>query len=152
MRSTKQILEWLGGLAIIASLLLVAYEIRQNTNALSAQAIFDLNQSFTASLTLIAADADYSRLFRKGDEDPDSLDDDEWYRYEYAVWADLNNYDSAYAFYAKGILSADELNVFMSSYCVEIQKPGYEKFLSINADIHIGGFQAYADGFCNSDI
>ena len=43
MDSLKGNLELVGVLAVVMSLLFVAYEIRQNTNTAAAQAVFELN-------------------------------------------------------------------------------------------------------------
>ena len=151
MRSTKSIIEWLGGLAVITSLLLVAYEIRQNTNAISAQAIFDINQKGDDILLLSATDAELARLFRNGDRDPDSLDDDELYRYRYYVWVNLNMYEAVAAFHQKGIISDEEYRPWLVEYCVTTSQAGFQRFISTIAPIRVASFRQDADKFCKSD-
>lgn len=45
MTSAKDKLEIVGIVAVIVSLLFLAYEIRQNTHTSAAQAIFELNEA-----------------------------------------------------------------------------------------------------------
>ena len=56
MDSLKGKVELVGILAVVLSLLLVAYEIRQSTFTAAAQAVFELNESGRASLFLKATD------------------------------------------------------------------------------------------------
>ncbi len=46
----KQLLELMSIIAVILTLILVAYEIGQNKNAMAAQAVFEINDSGRESL------------------------------------------------------------------------------------------------------
>jgi hypothetical protein len=149
--SLKGILEWFGGLAVIASLLLVAFEIRQNTNAVSAQALYDLNETGREMLLMLATDAELARLFRLGDSNPDALDSDEWYRYQYYVWANLNMYESVWSYHRSGIIGDDYFEPWMVDYCLAVSEAGFKRVMANIAAVHSSEFRKEADSWCQSN-
>ena len=68
---------YFGGVTVVASLLLVAWEIRQNTVALSAQALQELNAMANETLLTDAENDQLSSVLEKGDDDLSSLSDAE---------------------------------------------------------------------------
>jgi len=147
----RERLEWLGGIAVIASLLLVAYEIRQNTNAVSAQAVYDLNETGKEMLLMLATDAELARLFNLGDSDPDALDSDEWYRYRMYVWANLNMYESAWGYYERGIIGDDFMDGVKEDYCQKISQAGYKRAMTTLEAWEVTDFLESANDWCISD-
>ena len=122
-------MEWIGGLAIVASLLLVAFEIRQNTNAIAAQAVFDLNQSANQELLMLAADPEMSRLVNLGNTDPDALNSEEMIRYRSYVWAVLNQFESAWVVDQRGIVNDEEIESWSVDYCRFISVKGVKRVM-----------------------
>ena len=148
--NTKELFEWIGGAAIIVSLLLVAYEIRQNTNAVSAQAFYDLNQHASTTMQLIATNEEFAMLFKKGDTNPDDLTELELFRYRSAVYADMNLYEAAYFYFEKGIIEQREYEAYLATYCDEMQLPGYKKTVEELGHVHLGAFFESANAHCAS--
>ena len=60
MTSAKDELELIGFVAVVVSLLILGYEIRQNTETSAAQAIFELNESARQTLFQEATDPIYN--------------------------------------------------------------------------------------------
>lgn len=127
MASPKEKLEWLGVIAVLASLLLVAFEIRQNTNVVSAQAIYDLNNAGNEMLMTLVTDPELGRLVSVGDSNPDGLDSDEWYRYRMYVWANLNMYEAGWGYHERGILDDSYVIALKDELCQKISQPGYKR-------------------------
>ncbi len=144
-------LEWVGGIAVIASLLLVAFEIRQNTNAISAQAVYDLNESAKEMLLILATDAELARLMHLGGSDPDALDSDEWYRFRMYVWANLNMYESAWDYYRRGIVGDGYMEGWKVDYCETISLPGFKRALTTLDPVQATEFQKSVNDWCVSD-
>ena len=69
----KNIAEFVGLASIVTSLVLVAYELRQNTAISTAQAITGLNSALDASYRARAQDAALDKLVIEGHSDPDAL-------------------------------------------------------------------------------
>ena len=104
IKSIKQHLELITGVAVIVSLLIVAYEIRQSTNALAAQGVYDLNESARQTLLLQATDEELSMLILKARHDRESMTDLEWLQYSRFVWSLTNMYESAWTFQDRGLI------------------------------------------------
>jgi hypothetical protein len=129
MTSLREKLEWLGGAAIVLSLLLVALEIRQNTNALAAQAVFELNDASNEKLMALATDPEMSRLVALGDADPDSLSDEEEFRYRRYVLVWLNQFESVWFFDQRGVVSEEEIESWRRSFCSFTAIEGHRRFI-----------------------
>ena len=136
---------------MIASLLLVAFEIRQNTNAISAQAVYDLNESGNEMLMILATDAEFARLMRLGGIDPDALDSDEWYRFRMYVWANMNMYEAAWAYYQRGIVGDGYMEGWKVDYCETISLAGFKRALTTIDSVQATEFQELAKDWCVSD-
>ena len=126
MSTNKERLEWLGAIAVVASLLLVAFEIRENTNTAKAQAVYDLIQMGNEMLMTVGADAEYGRIVNLGNSNPNELDLDEWFRYQRYVWANLNLAEAVWGYYERGFLDDSLLVAFKHEHCVKTAQPGYQ--------------------------
>lgn len=114
---------YFGGVTVVASLLLVAWEIRQNTVALTAQALQDLN-AMANEILLTAADNDQlSSVLEKGDDDLSSLSDAEYRQYWSYSYGLINGLDAAYGFYQRGILSEKDFSGWRNYTCEYLAAP-----------------------------
>ena len=114
---------YFGGVTVVASLLLVAWEIRQNTIALSAQALQDLN-AMANDILLTAADNDQlASVLEKGDDDLSSLSGAEYRQYWSYNYALINGLDAAFGFYQRGILSEDDFSGWRTYTCEYLEAP-----------------------------
>lgn len=108
---------YFGGATVVASLLLVAWEIRQNTVALTAQSLQDLNAMANEILLTAAESAQLSEVLVKGDEDLSSLtgaERSQYWAYNYGV---INAMDAAFGFYQKGILDEADYSGWRTYTC-----------------------------------
>ena len=94
MDSIKGKIELVGIFAVVLSLLLVAYEIRQSTDTAAAQAVFELNEAGRQSLFLQSTDPDLMELIILAEDDLDALTDVQQQKYRRWVFAFLNLYES----------------------------------------------------------
>ena len=69
----KDVFEGIGIVAIVASLILVAMELRQNTNVAQANALFQLSAALDDSYRRRAQDPALAQLIKDGHDDKDSL-------------------------------------------------------------------------------
>ena len=96
MTTVKDKLELVGIVAVVVSLLILGYEIHQNTDTSAAQAIFELNESARQTLFQEATDPDLVTLIRQAEQDFDALSERERYMYGRWVFAHLNLFESAW--------------------------------------------------------
>ena len=134
MNSTKDKLEFVGVIAVVISLLFLAFEIRQNTNTAAAQAIFDLNESARQTQFLEATDLNLVPLIIKAEEDFDALNEVERYRYRRWVFGYLNLFESAWAHHHRGVISDGEMDAWQLAYCNYMSRASFRRVAeSINA-------------------
>ncbi|HET6565757.1 MAG TPA: hypothetical protein VFG52_10125 [Xanthomonadales bacterium] len=108
---------YFGGATVVASLLLVSWEIRQNTVALSAQALQDLNSMANEILLAAAENGQLSEVLEKGNQDISSLTGAEYQQYWGYNYALMNSLDAAYGFYQRGILSEEDYSGWRTYTC-----------------------------------
>ena len=90
MTSVKDKLELIGIVAVIVSILILGYEIRQNTDTSAAQAVFELNESARQTLFQEATDPNLASLISKAEKDLEALSELERYMYGRWVFAHVN--------------------------------------------------------------
>ena len=148
MASLRENLEWIGGAAVVMSLLLVAFEIRQNTNALAAQAVFELNQAGRDNLFMQVSDRELTGILAKAESDPDSLTAEERFIYHPWVFSLLNWYESAWNQHIRGIISDDDMDGWISDYCQKVSVKAFQT--EMNAiGAHSRQFLADASQWCD---
>ena len=114
---------YFGGATVVASLLLVAWEIRQNTVALSAQALQDLNAMANEILLSAAENDQLSQVLDKGNQDLSSLTGAEYQQYWGYSYASINALDAAHGFYQRGIISEEDFSGWRTYTCEYLRKP-----------------------------
>ncbi len=114
---------YFGGATLVASLLLVSWEIRQNTVALSAQSLQDLNAMANEILLTAAGNDQLSSVLEKGDDDLSSLSDAEYRQYWSYSYGLINGLDAAHGFYQRGILSEKDYSGWRTYTCEYLGTP-----------------------------
>jgi hypothetical protein len=80
---TKTIVEVTAAIGVLAGLIFVGLELRQNSSAVRAETMLGLNDSTTEYTLLLASDRDLNRLVRKARADLSSLDETESSQFYY---------------------------------------------------------------------
>jgi hypothetical protein len=138
-----------GGATVVASLLLVAWEIRQNTVALSAQALQDLNSMANEILLSAAENEQLSQVLEKGNQDLSSLTGAEYQQYWGYNYALINSLDAAHGFYQKGILSEEDYSGWRTYTCDYLRGQSVQEIWNRDKATFGGDFAAYVARECN---
>jgi hypothetical protein len=77
--------EIVGALAVFLTLIYLAIQIRQNTRAVQASAIDSANSQVSTIRMHIFSDSEVANIYRRGNEDPTSLDADDSIRYRLMI-------------------------------------------------------------------
>jgi hypothetical protein len=110
-------LEIVGLVAVIVSVLLLAWEIRQNTQTATAQAMLDLNAMANEVLSAEAQSAQLAAVLVKGEEDLSSLSPAEYRQFQSHVYTMINAIDAAYGFFTEGILDEADFSGWRDFTC-----------------------------------
>ncbi|HKI83611.1 MAG TPA: hypothetical protein VKA63_04675 [Candidatus Krumholzibacteria bacterium] len=97
-------LEILGLATVVVSVLLLAWQIRQNTQTATAQAMLNLNTMANEVLSAEAQSAQLAAVLVKGEEDLESLSPVEYRQFQSHVYASINAIKAAHGFFTEGIL------------------------------------------------
>ena len=87
--------ELVGGVAVVASLIYVGLQVRQNTSALRANAAQGFADSINGAILLTASGGEPTRAWRLASEAPSSLSGDERVCADFMCIAAFQSYDSA---------------------------------------------------------
>ncbi len=148
MATLKDNLEWLAGAAVVMSLLLVAFEIRQNTNALAAQAVFELNQAGRDNLFMQVSDRELAGMLERAESDPNSLTAEERYIYRLWVFSRVNLFESAWNHHTRGIISDDDMEGWKSDFCNAVSVKAFQTEMS-TIDAHSPMFLSDISQWCD---
>ena len=146
--SRKEIVELFGGIAIVASLLIVAYELRQNTAVATAQAVSDTGGVIDASYRARAQNAVLDELIDNGHSAPDQLSDRE--KSQFFAWmrADMNGAEAVWFYYKKGIIPANDFDGYVAAFCDRVTTPGGSQWWHTEAKFFAAGFREDIDSWC----
>ncbi len=125
-------IEFIGVIAVVLSLLFVAYEVRQNTNTAAAQAVFELNEAGRQTQFMQVSDPEIAKLVLLGQSDPQALTELQQFQYSRWVFSFLNLYESAWTYHQRGIISDQELEGWKTDYCQKVSMDLFNrKFMAI---------------------
>jgi hypothetical protein len=146
--SWKGVVEFVGMLSIVASLLLVAYELRQSTALATAQATFDLNTRLDDGYRLRSQDATLDELIETGHQDPDSLNARE--RSQFYAWlrADMNVFEAVWFYYLNGFIEQADLDGWRASICSRVSTPGGKRFWEREVRYFANSFRNAIEDWC----
>ena len=95
----------IGAIAVVISLIYVALQIRQNTNAVRSATAQSVHEHFANWYHLIAADAELSRIAANGLRDYQSLSENERTRFIAAFMSFLSYSQNAFLKWRQGLLA-----------------------------------------------
>ena len=124
MEKLNQWLTLFANLGVLVGIVFLAYELRQTTDALAAQSILELNLATNAEMSLIAGDESMAEIEVKAKSGIGELSPVELERYKWSWFAAFNTYETAYLFYAKGLISEQEYNTYYDATCRGLASPG----------------------------
>ena len=130
MTSVKDKLELIGIVAVIVSILILGYEIRQNTDTSAAQAVFELNESARQTLFQEATDPNLAALISKAEKDLEALSERERYMYGRWVFAHVNLFESAWRYNRRGVISDAEMEGWKTAFCGYMARTSFQQVVN----------------------
>jgi hypothetical protein len=105
--SIVETMELVANLSVIAGLVFLAFQVRQNTAAVQAQTLQSLVESSASFLENLARDPESQTIVRKLATNPDEVTEDDAFRVALLMRAQMTRYQSAYLQWQKGSLSEE---------------------------------------------
>ena len=95
--------EFLGGIAVVVSLIYLAGQIRQNSRLLEASAADAMMQNVFQSTVLLAQDGEVSRIFWDGIADRDGLSEADQRRFDPLLSMQFQGYSQQHEYSLRGL-------------------------------------------------
>jgi len=121
-----KIAEIFGGIAIIASLIFVGYELRQTTLQLQLNSDIDADMMNIGLSIRIAENPELSNLVYRGERQPETLSDEQMVRFVIIAMSRLAIWENTYGSYLIGNISEEDWLVWDAFYRLRWNMPGYE--------------------------
>lgn len=135
----------LGAAGVVASLLYLSRQIRQNTDAVRAssyQAIVDGNAAF---LLALAQDASLTALFVRGSNSPTELPPEEQLRFSALLGQIVARFDLALHLHQQRFIDADVLETLFRMLESNLQSPGGRAWWRVNQRLCSDQFRRFVE-------
>ncbi len=138
--------EFLGGIAVVVSLIYLASQIRQNSRlmrASTASATIATNADFSG---LVVQDSEVARIFREGMADRSSLSEDDMQRFDCLLAISFTGHNQEYQFVADGVIGRAVWENRIRSMRRLLRLPGYRQWWTEWGDLYSDEFRSLIDG------
>jgi hypothetical protein len=120
-----KIAEIAGGIAIIASLIFVGYELRQASQQLRLSSDIDADMTNAGLSIRIAESPELSDLVYRGEQKPETLSDEQMHRFANIALPRLAMWENTYDSYLLGNVSEEDWLAWDIFLRLRFNKPGY---------------------------
>jgi hypothetical protein len=135
-----------GVVAVLASLIFVGLQIRQNTRALKATSHHAVTDSFNAINNLIVSDPKMARLWRLGMAGMEGFDEDERVSFSFMALAYMRIFETLYYQYSNGTLDKKLFDAELKTLKWSVTNPGFRAWWAVNPISLSAEFRAFIDG------
>lgn len=99
--------DFIGGIAVVFSLVYLAFQIRRNTQTVQAGTVQAATQAFSEIMELMARDAELLRIFDSGTHDFKALSKEDRLRFSSLMGAIIHRFENLVAQTENGLLPRD---------------------------------------------
>ena len=135
-----------GVVAVLASLIFVGLQIRQNTKALKAKSHHAVTDSFNAINNIILSDPTVARRWRLALEGSKELDEDERISVDFMLLANMRIFETLYYQYTNGTLDKKLFDAELKTLKWSVTFPGVQTWWATNPISLSAEFRAFIDG------
>jgi hypothetical protein len=140
-----QVGELIAALAVVVSLLLVAYEVQQNSEEQKQAMTQELITSYTEIVTLLTQDQELRCAYIKGIRDYHSLSGEEALAVGAYLIALMRHREDLYFQHLDGAVKPSIWQGFDRATRIAMQRPGWQQWFELRRDWFSDEFQAYID-------
>ena len=144
--------EVLGGIAVVASLVYLAAQVRQNTRAMNAATADSVVRSIREFLQPIIADQEVAWIFRTGIEGMDDLDEDQQARFLHMLFSWLKTVENAHYQYLQNTMTSDVWAGWRGLCVAYVTSPGVQAYWKMRRDAFSPAFQEFVDSIDETTV
>jgi hypothetical protein len=137
--------EFLGGIAVVVSLVYLAGQIRQNSNLLKASVASTTAQLQYGQNEMIAKDSEIAQLFSRGISDRDSLSEVEGLQFDVMLAIQVQAVHQSFEFQESGIGSMASWYWIKGAMGWFTTQPGFKTWWLANQKNYMPVFRDYVD-------
>ena len=137
--------EFVAAIATILTLIYLALQIRHNTLESQATSRNAVSKSFIDLLHHVSRDAEIASFTRRGIVEPESLNDDETFRFDCLAMAIFQNFEVAYTQWQRGVLTEDDWEKWVVLIKQYMAQPGFQQHWSRGAFAYNQAFRRYVE-------
>jgi hypothetical protein len=119
--------ELVAAIGVIASLIYLAVQIRQNTQTVRASTVQAISDSAQGRL-LALQNIENARVWRVGRSEPSELNEDEQTLYIFMIHSTVRGYENLYYQHRSGLLDAPQWEGYAKTIKALVKNPGFEYF------------------------
>ncbi len=138
--------EFLGGIAVVVSLIYLAGQIRQNSRLLRASTASTTQQADSLLSSLVVQDPELARIFWEGMADRAALSEADRRRFDPLLGIQLSGVQQHFRFARDGIISPEIWADMEDAQHWNAQQPGFRQFWLQWRNVYGGAFREYFDG------
>jgi hypothetical protein len=138
--------EFIGGIAVVVSLVYLASQIRQNSKLLRASTASSTSATSANFNGLIVQDSEVARIFREGMADPSSLSEDDMLRFEALLGMQFTAYNQEYQFVSDGVMGPAIWKNRIQTMRRMLSMPGFREWWTEWEDLYPEEFRNVVDG------
>ena len=137
------IAELLGAVAVVASLIYLATQIRQSTRATQGASLEFISKLSIDFLVQVASDAETASIFRRGLTESEQLNADELLRFDMLIFAVLESLDATLAQRDRGMHTDADFQKWDKVIGDYMAHPGVRSFWSRSSENFSPAFRQY---------
>ena len=138
--------EFLGGIAVVVSLVYLAGQIRQNSKLLRASTASATAATTSDFSSLVVQDSDVARIVREGMADRSSLSEDDLLRFNFLLGMAFTGWNQEYQFAADGVIGRSVWENRMRTMRRVLPLPGYRQWWTEWGDTYSDEYRRLVDG------
>ena len=139
------IAEIFGGAAIIASLIFIGVEVRENTRVTILTSDRALDQQNLVLNLAITNSADFADILVRAEFDRDSLTATERVRFDNYCLSRFAAYENVVANFGEGLIDDEDYDVWAALFKNRYGQPGYRQFWIEYRTVYFPKFRAWTD-------
>jgi hypothetical protein len=137
--------EIVGGVAIIASLIFVGLQVKENTRVVIMTSDRAIDQQNVALNISVVESSDFADILVRGESDRSSLNPAERARFDNYCFARLGAYENVVGNFSEGLITDEEYEVWANHFEERFDKPGYKQFWVDHRNGYFAMFRSWAD-------
>ena len=121
--------EIIAALAVLVTLAFLAYQLKEFSKSNNAATVGSYMQSYGAAMSRVGSSTEVARIVRLGDNEPESLSEDEHYQYIYHAGEFFTLWEGLWRMKVAGLISPDHWTTIREDIVAFLVTPGGKLFL-----------------------